>query len=297
MIRKVSLVAALFLMLILGMMLGEMLAQYGNQEGDLNQAGNFGAISNNRATTDKSFGFDSLWDDDLYMMLTNLQREVGSSNQQRGVRDPGRRGGVDPQRRRTSWAEMIDTEELLAFLREHEPRMASQLERLKDSNEEMFNTQAAAYKEIYGPVMQQIKRDPEAGKLSIEKIRINLYIKWTLFQVKRSEKGTDRYHSSMSRLKDHVAEEFEVIVKQQQAQVKRMEERIKDHAENTQEVALQGDRGRSGQRQRGFDPEELRKEIGRRKQAIESWKTNKDKIVQERVAELLQDHPAFPWGD
>ena len=302
MIRKVSLVAALFIMLILGMWIGDMLAQYRSHKGNDDSQGTETGYVSDSSATDLIGGFDELWDDEIYFELASLQTSGTTNMQQRGMRDPGgRRGGGEPQRRR-SWADYIDTEELMVFLKEHEPWMASMLDRLKGNSEEKFNSRLPAYKEIYGPVMQQMKRDPEAGMLSLKKVRLNFYIPRFKSLVKGAEKDSDQYKTAMERLTGYVADEFDVIIEQQQAQVKRMEDRIKERSENTPEQvqAVQGERGRGGQRgsQRGgFNPDELRQEVEKRKKEIVSWQENKDAIVLERVEELLQDHSNFPWGD
>ncbi|MCP4708587.1 MAG: hypothetical protein GY869_08185 [Planctomycetes bacterium] len=296
MMRKVWLVGALFFMFLLGMGIGEQLAQNRDHffDGDSIEGGRAVGIRGSLAAGEEFGSFDRFWDDDIYMLLASLQGTRSSSNQQQGMRDSGRRGGGDPQRRRT-WADIIDTDELLAFLKEHEPRMASLLEWQKENREERFKSQVAAYKEIYGPVMQQMKRDPDGGALSVKKIRLNFYITWTVSDMKRWGSSSDRYEGWMAKLKGYAADTFDVIILQQESQVKRMKGRIRERSESTQEQAVQGDRGRSDQRG-GFDPEEFRKEIEKREKSIEAWKANKEEVVRERVVELLQDHPNFPWG-
>ena len=147
-----------------------------------------------------------------------------------------------------------------------------------------------------------MSRDPEGGKLSLEKIRLRLRIQRSVYDVKRSMEQPSRYEEARKNLTEHVSEFFDVILAQEEASLKRMEEWLKIRSESDPEQQRTGERtGRRGgqrgdPRQRGGS-ERLRGEFESKKKAIPAWKENKDKIVEERVEELLQDHPNFPWGD
>lgn len=218
--------------------------------------------------------------------------------QQRSQRGGERRGSE--QIRRRPWAEQISTEELMEFLEKHESKLAAKLKDLHQQDPQNFSELplVVAMKELYGPVIRQMSRDPEGGKLSLEKIRLRLRIERSIFIVKRAD-SRRAYHEARKELAGYVSELFDVILTQEEAGLKRMEEWLKIRSESDKEQqAAERTARRGGQR----DPrsrgglERLRGEVETKKRAIPAWKKNKDKIVEERVEELLQDHPNFPWG-
>ena len=106
-----------------------------------------------------------------------IAKSLKSAGDQRRSSNPSPRsrrsgGRMEDEQRRRSWSDQISTEELLIFLQEHVSELAQRLEQLRKGNPRYFSDQVRALKELYGPVIQQMKRDPEAAKFSLEKIRL-----------------------------------------------------------------------------------------------------------------------------
>ena len=231
---------------------------------------------------------------------------IQRGGEQRGGEQRGGERRGSEQYRRRPWSELISTEELLKFLEEHESRLGAKLKTLHEEDPEKFSDLplVVAMKELYGPVIQQMHRDPEGGKLSLKKIQLRLRIQRSVYDVKRSTEQSSRHDEARKDLTGHVSELFDVVIAQEEASLRRMEEWLKIRLESDPEQQRTGERtgGRRGgqrvdPRQRGGSSERLQGELAAKKKAIPAWKENKDKIVEERVEELLQDHPNFPWGD
>lgn len=192
-------------------------------------------------------------------------------------REGGPRGG---EQRRRSWSEQISTEQLLKFLKEHESELAERLEKLRKDRSHYFSDQVRALKELYGPVIEQMKEDPKAGKISLEKIRLRLKIKDAVDEVKRSRRQA--YDQAKKKLTGHVEKLLEVIINEEVYDVEQMEEWLKNRDDR-----------------RNLTRSEYRSRwdyIDQAKENIANWKKNKADIVEKRVEKLLQPHPDFPWG-
>ena len=192
-------------------------------------------------------------------------------------REGGPRG--DEQRRR-SWSDQISTERLLKFLTEHESELADRLEKLRKDHPRYFSDQVRALKELYGPVIQQMERDPQAAKFSLEKIRLRLKIQGAVDEMKRSRRQANV--EDKKKLTGHVEKLFEVIVKEEEYDVEQVEEWLKNR-EDRRSLS------RSEYRSRWVYLEQ-------RKEDIAEWEKNKADIAEKRVEKLLQPHPDFPWG-
>ena len=186
----------------------------------------------------------------------------------------------ESEQRRRSWSDRISTEELLKFLKEHESELADRLEKLRKEGSRYFSDQVRALKELYGPVIEQMKEDPKAGKISLEKIGLRLKIKDAVDEVKRSRRQA--YDEVKKKLTGYVDKLFDVVVSEEEYDVEQMEEWLKNRDDR-----------------RNLTRSEYRSRwdyIEQKKEAIANWKKNKDNIIEQRVEKLLQPHPDFPWG-
>ncbi|MFC1783175.1 hypothetical protein ACFL02_06275 [Planctomycetota bacterium] len=194
--------------------------------------------------------------------------------------DRRERGQPESEQRRRSWSDRISTEQLLKFLKEHASELAERLEKLRKDRSRYFSDQVRALKELYGPVIEQMKEDPKAGKISLEKIRLRLKIKDAVDEVKRSRRRA--YVEAKKKLTGHMEKLFEVIVSEEEYDVEQMEEWLKNR-DDRRDLTLSEYRSR-------WDY------IEQKKKDIANWKKNKDNIAEQRVEKLLQPHPDFPWG-
>jgi len=193
---------------------------------------------------------------------------------------PGRGPSWGEQRRRP-WTDRISTETLLEFLKEHEKELAARLESAREDNPRNFADQVRALKELYGPVIEQMKEDPKAGKMSLEKIRLRLKIQDAVEQVKKSE--PDASAETKKKLADYTGQLFDVIVSEEEYDIDQMEEWL-NHPEDRRSL----NRG---------EYRFTRNYIEQNRADLADWKKNKDKIVTQRVDKLLQEHRDFPWGN
>jgi hypothetical protein len=262
------------------------------------------------------------WSGDQSRSGVNQSRRGGDQSRLGG--DQSRRGGE--QRSRWSWSEQISNEDLYGFLKEHVEGLTERLQKLEVDNPDQFKNLTRSLKELYGPVIQQMKRDPEAGALSLKKLQLRMRVQRSVYQVKHEQEEV-KIEEAKKELTGYVAEMFDVVLAQERAQVAWMEERIKMRSDSTEDQQQVGDRGRgrmgdmgrggrsgdqgrgrSGDQSRGqrggepdrrgrFSPDQFARELEQRKESIKAWEGNKDEIVQKRMEDLLRDHPNFPWGD
>jgi len=196
---------------------------------------------------------------------------------------PGGRGGRGPSwggQRRRSW-DRISTDELLEFLKVHEKELAGRLESMRKGRARNFSDQVRALKALYGPVIEQMKEDPKAGKMSLEKIRLRLKIQDTVDDIKNPRRRTD--DQDKKKLTENAAKLFDVIVSEEEYDIDQMEEWL-NHPEDRRSLS------RSEYRSNRNYIEENREDIS-------DWKKKKDEIVADRVKKLLQEHRDFPWGN
>jgi len=229
----------------------------------------------------------------------------GDKNQDQGRGRPGRFG---PGRKDQITPEMLEN-----FIKEHEPKLAEKLKKLRSENLRKFRRQISALRRLFGGVIVQMKNDPEMGKLSLQKINLNLKIKQKVHQVKNAD--TDQNKQELyKQLSQNVGNIFDVILTQEKLRLQRW-------AKHAQEIGFgpEGRKQRKKIRQEQPDPqpdmegqhptrrhrgrrgriprrEDFLKRIEKREKAIESWQQNKEKLVRLRIQELLEGTQPFPWG-
>jgi len=130
--------------------------------------------------------------------------------------------------------ERFDPERLAEFLREYEPELAEKLTKLRQQDPQRFRWQLFAIARIYGPVMAQMEHNPEMGKLSLKRIRLDLRTKQALKKIKKLESKTfkDAEQAEQAKAKartslcENVSKLFDVILEQQQRRLQEAQERL-----------------------------------------------------------------------
>ena len=197
---------------------------------------------------------------------------------------PGERDGRGPawgDQRSRSWSDRITTDALLEFLKVHEKELASRLESMRTDRARNFSDQVRALKSLYGPVIEQMKEDPKAGKMSLEKIRHRLKIPDAVAEVKKS--SPDAEEAAKTKLTDYVSKLFDVIVSEEEYDIDQMEEWL-NHPEDRRSLSRS-------------EYWSNRNYIEENRDDISDWKKKKNEIVADRVKKLLQEHRDFPWGN
>jgi len=246
--------------------------------------------------------------------------------QQRGgqVMGPGMGQGWGGREGRSQ----VEPEELLAFLQEHEPKMAEKLDALRQEDPRAFMRQVREVGRLYQPVMRQMQYDPTMGQISLKRIRTQLQTEDVLQEYRQATTDADKA-ALRKKLEGILANQFNVIIEQQELFIQRGKERAEevqqgdDENEDEAQVEMDNNRGRRGGRSvggesygarvRGRDGGGMNRESGidwgrrpgggrnfqgrldEQEKAIAYWKANRDVIVKERLGALLDDKRPFPW--
>jgi len=195
----------------------------------------------------------------------------------------------------------VDPVVLMNFLKEHEPELAAKLEKLRAEDPVQYRRQMYSVMGLYGPVVREMQWDPEIANFSLERIRMRLQIEQGVKDV-NSTTG-DAQKKAKEKLKGNVSKLFDTIVTQEEARLKRWEQRLTEEGPGEQ-PGREGYNRRGGRRPRSMmgrgrgapgRGEKFRERIEERENLIKTWREQKDLVVQTRLNELLQDIKPFPW--
>jgi len=255
---------------------------------------------------------------------------VGSGDKGPGMRraaspdwEPGAPMEDSPQRRRFV---LVDPNELLSFLEKNVPDQAGELKELKSSNPQKYERQLSLYQRLYTPVIHQMQRNPQMGRLSLRQLQLKMKIHEAL----KTARDTDPQKAQQARdlLRANVSDLFDVILDKEKLMFKNMEEFAPPagpqappapgpaagkagrrlHAGHPGPPAAPGEPGLgppAAPGEPGFGPpaaegknrrEMWQKHLENRQQLWQSWQQHKQEIVDQHVAELLEGTESFPWG-
>ncbi len=203
----------------------------------------------------------------------------------------------------------VDPQELLEFLKKHEPKLAEKTIQLKEEEPRRFRHRIWALSRMYGPAMRMMENDPAMGKLLLKKIRLKEGIGRLVKKAKKSSKDKKTAEAKIRvNLTKKVSNLFNLVIAQNELHLKNMRERISDQPgdENVEKKPKKG-KGRKNKaaknktgknrerKHRGPRRDNQRHSLNRLQKDIETWKSNKDKIIKQRVTELLKGVRPFPW--
>lgn len=159
---------------------------------------------------------------------------------------PGGRGGFG-----------VGTAELMVFLKEHEPKLAEKLEKLRQGDERKFKRQISPLHRMYGPIMRMMEENPAMAKLSLKGIRLRVQVQETVKQAKEATDETAK-KAAIKELKDKLGELFEVILSLEGIRLdsirKRMEERpvrMGSRSQGESKTAAEGEQRERREMRRG----------------------------------------------
>ncbi|MBN1846282.1 MAG: hypothetical protein JW810_11405 [Sedimentisphaerales bacterium] len=252
----------------------------------------------------------------------------------RDSRDYGRRymdpsdkdpDGGPPERFRGFFGR-VNTEDLMKFLRQYEPELAKNLDSLNKDNPAQFEQQIDGLRRLYGPIMRLMDENPPMAQLSLKAIRLRLQVQGA---VKKAKEATDQNAKAQTaqKLQADLGDLFDVICRLEEMRLEEFSRRMQDWAQGPPDpkddrLAEPDKRDEPRDREEGFggpgsfgggrgqrpgrggpggwdrqrSAQFFHERLEQRKINIETWKKNKDQIVQQRVDQLLQGYQPFPWG-
>jgi len=252
-------------------------------------------------------------------------------------------------------------EELMVFLKEYEPSLLQVIEEYRQSNAEAFENHLPTLMRTYVPIMEQMKTDPEMGKISLNKVRLKGLVQQAVKTYQGAEAG--RKDAAMSELRARLSDVFSLSIEQQQLTVKRWRERLEKSAQWREILAdkmaadgsalepdkpaddkaaaveqadkpqppmekrdrprrakapdgekdlrpgmepragqldqpgmpPRGERGKFAKHRAKAMRENLENQITKTEKAITFWQENKEKLIDQRIEQLLSDTMPFPW--
>lgn len=230
----------------------------------------------------------------------------------------GPEGGMaGPRGGRGMFGMALTTEELLEFLKEHDPIKAGQFNEMYEKQPEQFKEYIGIICELYTPAARLMEYDKEAGELAVKNISLSLDVKKQVAEYKASNDQTVK-RLIKSELTKSLEKQFDVIVDSQQKEIDIWKDRFSRFANNRPDwndsapVQQQpnmvgpggpgrsglggGPGGRGGRNDRGEEMQQRMKEqFEKRQQDIDKWKKQKKQIVERKLIDLVEDVRPFPW--
>ncbi len=170
---------------------------------------------------------------------------------------------------------LVDAEVMFKFLEKHEPKIARSLDGIKKKDIESYKRKVDLLRRIYSPIVRQMEKNPELGKLSLKRLSLNARIESCVIKIRDNKSGQKKL---TGQLKAQVSELFDLLIKQEEIQ---LNDAIKD-------LASVDKKDKTRQRL-------IQEIIDRQKKAIQFWRSNKDKIVEQRFQSLVNAGRVFPW--
>jgi hypothetical protein len=178
-------------------------------------------------------------------------------------RGPEHRGGRQWQERMQEMQKKH--EEYLSWLKENYPAEANELEQIRQENPGLYMRRLMQSGRKYGPVAAAAKNNPALAEVLKQDIELKDQRDQILMKL-QSAKPEDK-DKLAAQLKDVVSKRFDLIIKRRQMQQQELLKRLED----------------------------LKKQVKESEKELEQWKASKDKEVDARVKELLNQTEKFHW--
>ena len=230
----------------------------------------------------------------------------------RGQERPGMRMGMG--RGEDEGAQEERVEAMMMFLAEHEPSLAAVLKEFQAENPRMFEQRLGGLMRIYGPLMEQMERNPDMAEVGLKRIRLQLRAE----QAGRRLQAADAEGKEAARtaLRERLGELYEVILRQTEMKLDRMEEQITKMQEWREILEQRGPGTKGGDRDEGDDEwareraerrskmgkhgarrlQEMTKRIDEGRKSLRVWRENRTRIIDQRVEQMGSSVKPFPWG-
>jgi hypothetical protein len=192
-----------------------------------------------------------------------------------------------------------DPEVLLEFLRQHEPELAARLEAMKEENPRQYRHRVHMLGRMYGPVIEQMKLDPEMAGLTLQRIKQRLKVENTL-KIIHTETKSESSKQMTGQLRSQVAGLFDIILQQEQLRLSQWQSQITEWSVPDESGGkADPNEGKDKGPARGMAQERMRKLQERLKEhqvSLENWKSRRELIIDAHMEELLNNYQPFPWG-
>jgi hypothetical protein len=156
-------------------------------------------------------------------------------------------------------------EEYLNWLKENYPAEANELEQVRQENPGLYIQRVMKSGRKYGPVAAAAKNNPALAEVLKQDIELKDQRDQILMKL-QSAKPEDKEALTIQ-LKDVVSKRFDLIIKRRQLQQQELLKRLED----------------------------LKKQVKDSEKELEQWNASKDKEVDARVKELLNQTEKFHW--
>jgi hypothetical protein len=156
-------------------------------------------------------------------------------------------------------------EEYLNWLKENYPAEANELEQVRQENPGLYIRRLMQSGRKYGPVAAAAKNNPALAAVLKQDIELKDQRDQILMKL-QSAKPEDK-DALTAQLKDIVSKRFDLIIQRRQLQQQELLKRLED----------------------------LKKQVKESEKEVEQWKASKDKEVDARVKELLNQTEQFHW--
>ena len=175
---------------------------------------------------------------------------------------------------REQWTKRIESwrsrwrVEFLEWLGKGLPKVARDLDKLKDKDTDLYSQKYEYVKEKYRRIFDESKRNPELAEVLMAELELDERQEVLVKKIKttKSEKGKKKL---MSQLEEVVGNKYDLIIRKKQIAYEYLLKRLND----------------------------LQKELNENRDEIDKWKDENIKIqnVKERIKELIEKSRKFRW--
>jgi len=193
----------------------------------------------------------------------------------------------------------MDPAVLLEFLRQYEPELAARLEAMKEENPRQYRHRVHMLGRMYGPVIEQMKLDPEMAQLTLQRIKQRLKVENTLKKI-HAQPQPGSSENLTGQLRSQVAGLFDIILQQEQVRLTQWQSQIAEWSAaeepggKTEPSDTQDRRPEWGMAQERM--RKLQERLKEHQANLENWKSRRELIIDAHMEELLNNYQPFPWG-
>jgi len=158
--------------------------------------------------------------------------------------------------------------EFLEWLEKNFRKEAKELSRLKKTDPDLYLKKFDIVRRKYWPIFEEERRNPELGKVLIEKLKLNERRDRLVREI-RATRDDKKKKELITKLREVVSSGFDLMVREKQMAYERLLKRL----------------------------EELKKRIEERRDEIIKWRDDKYKAekVKERIKDLTEGSPGLKW--
>ena len=205
----------------------------------------------------------------------------------------------------------VDPEVLIEFLDKYEPELAEKTSAMRNEKPDDFRRRLPILGKLYGPLIEEMKFDPTMTQLKVARIRLHLRAKAGVDMIKDSEDNELRT-AGEKQLREAVADLFDNIMEQQKLKYDRVKTQLDERVATAESKGMNmmaeemagddaGEKRGTGKAGKGKDQSKNRlrqvhRKLEKHQEMLNSWRNNKESIIEKRVEDMRSDAKPFPWG-